>query len=101
MVKPMDDLPDDLLDMTSRAGNEFGFNKKQERALEFIKANIPISGVADILTEDLWLREVLKDVDSESPTVRSKALEMIGRYIGALGTRGAKPGRRKVVEFEE
>jgi hypothetical protein len=100
MVDSFDDLPDELLDATRKAKEEFGFNKKQERALDYIRKNIPISGIADILTEDLWLREVLKDVDSPNPSTRSKALEMVGKFIGALGGKGAKAGPRKLVEFE-
>lgn len=101
MMQIHDDLPDDLLNDLDKAKNEFGFFKKQERALEFIKKNIPIRDVADVLTEDLWLREVIKDVDSKYPATRSKALEMLGKYLGLLGARGAKPGARKHVEFED
>lgn len=101
MVDSLDDLPDDLLDDTQKAINEFGLNKKQQRALDYVRKNIPIRDLAEVLTPDLWLREVLKDVESPRPSVRSKALEMLGKYLGVLGLKGAKPGQRKTVTFED
>ncbi len=97
----LDDLSEDMLDAREKAARDFGFNRRQEKAIDYIRKNIPISGVADVLTEDLWLREVLKDIDSDNYSVRSKALEMLGKYIGVLGAKGRNPGPKKTVEFED
>src|SRR6185295_5025383 len=100
MSTPMDDLPDDLLDDTARAAHEFGLNKRVQEAVEFVHKGINIKGLEDLLNDDFWLCEVLRDVKSTNPGVRSRALEMLGKYIGALQAKGAKAGPRKVVEFE-
>jgi hypothetical protein len=48
-----------------------------------------------------WLNEVLKDVESKNPTTRSKALEMLGKYLGCLHGKGSKPGSRMKVDFSD
>lgn len=97
----MDDIESPLLDAKAQAAGEYALNNKQERLLEYIRQNIPVSGFLDVLSEDMWLREVLKDVDSKVPSVRGNALRMWGQYQGFLHSKGAKPGPRKVIEFED
>ncbi len=82
-----DEFSDDTLDPTlvEKAEHEYKLNEKQRRMMEYVKANIPISGFAEVLTEELWLREILKDVDSENPYVRTRALSMLGQYLKITG----------------
>lgn len=96
---------DDVIDpdLKERAEHEYKLNEKQRRLMEYVKANIPISGFAEVLTEELWLREILKDVDSENPYVRTRALSMLGQFlkITGPGSGKAKGLQGKVeVEFE-
>lgn len=48
-----------------------------------------------------WISEILKDVNSKNPGTRSKALEMLGKYLGCLSGKGAKPGARFNVGFSD
>lgn len=86
------EFEDDALipDLSEQAEHEYKLNEKQRRLMQYVKQNIPISGFAEVLTEELWLREILKDVDSENPYVRTRALSMLGQYLKILGSNGKK-----------
>ena len=99
------EFDDPLLDpdLKERAEHEYKLNEKQRRLMEYVKANIPISGFAEVLTEELWLREILKDVDSENPYVRTRALSMLGQFLKITGPnsgKGKHAAERAEVEFE-
>ena len=87
-------------DLTEQAEHEYKLNAKQQRLMEYVKANIPISGFAEVLTEELWLREVLKDVDSANPYVRTRALSMLGQFMGISGPGAKKKTAAPGVEVE-
>lgn len=53
------------------------------------------------MDEARWLTELCRDVDSNNPTVRTRALEMLGRYMGLLQAKGAKAGPRKTITFDD
>jgi len=101
-VRPTEDrdpLEDSVLQ--EQAEHEYKIDEKQQRIMEYVRQDIPISGFAEALTKELWLREVLKDVDSPDPRVRSRALHMLGQYMGILGANkpGAKP-KQVEVDFD-
>ncbi len=83
------------------AAGEYKLAEKQERLRSYIKAGIPISDFIAELSEDMWLREVLKDLDSTNPFVRTQALRMWGSYQGFLGKKGQKQEPKIDVEFGE
>ncbi len=90
-------------DLTEQAQHEYKLNDKQRRLMEYVKQNIPVSGFAEVLTEELWLREILKDVDSPNPYVRTRALSMLGQYLKVTGP-NAKSGKgvgHVEVEFDD
>lgn len=83
------------------AEGEYKVNDKGKRILEYVSANISIEGFMESLSEEIWLREVLKDVSSPHPFVRQRAIAMWGQYMGWLGKKN-KAGKEEVkdVEFE-
>lgn len=97
-----DDLPIDgiSLEEVERASQEYKLDEKQARMLLYIKKNLPISGFSEVLTEELWLREVLKDIDRVG-FARTQALRMLGEYLGILGKRVPKSKSVNVVFDEE
>lgn len=101
-VRPTEDrdpLEDELL--KEQAEHEYKLDEKQQRLLDYVKANLPISGFAEVLTKELWLREVLKDIDCPDPRIRSRALHMLGQYLGILGKdKAAGPKKQIDVEFD-
>lgn len=99
---------DDLNDV-QKAKRKFKFDNQLEDALDYIRANMPITGFAGLLGEDLWLREVLKDLDQPEPckfckvkvgAARTKALVLLGEWIGVIGNKSKKKSKRDVV-FDE
>lgn len=89
----------DVADVREAASSEFKLDEKGRRAVEYIKANIAISGFAELITEELWLREILKDVDSTNPFCRTRALSMLAKYLN-IGGKGNKKDVKVDVEFE-
>ena len=102
---PIDGIP---LDELERAKNEFKFETKLQAALDYIRKELPIKGFADLLSEDLWLREVMKDLEGSKcrsckksySTARSKALQLYGEWLGMIGNKAKKKSRREV-SFEQ
>lgn len=90
---------DALRDM---AEGEFKVNDKSKRVMEYIAANISIEDFASALTEEIWLREVLKDVSSTNAFIRQRAIGMWGQYMGWLGKKQKKDSEDVVkdVQFE-
>ena len=72
------------------AEGEFKVNEKGKRILEYIAANISIEDFATSLSEEVWLREVLKDVSSQNAFIRQRAIAMWGQYMGWLGKKQKK-----------
>lgn len=104
-----DDLPVDgiPLDEIERAKHEYGLDDKQARALCYIRKGLPIRDFTAVLTEELWVREVLKDLEASTcreckkhySTARSKALQLFGEYMGIIGNKSKKKVKR-TVEFD-
>ena len=98
----------DDLDDVQKAKRKFKFDNQLSDALDYIRANMPITGFAGLLGEDLWLREVLKDLDTEpcshcqtrAGAARTKALVLLGEWIGVIGNKAKKKSKRDVV-FDE
>lgn len=99
----------DDLDDVQKAKRKFKFDNQLQDALDYIKANMPITGFAGLLGDDLWLREVLKDLDQPEPckfckvragAARTKALVLLGEWLGILGSKAKKKSKRDVV-FDE
>lgn len=55
----------------------------------------------DKFSEYRWVQELTKEVEEGTPMNRMKALELLGKYLGLLQAKGAKPGAKKVVEFDD
>lgn len=83
------------------AKGEFKLDDKGQRVLEYIKNNLSIKDFAESLSEEMWLREVLKDVQSENPFVRSSAIRMWGQYANYLKKNQKGEARKVEVEFGE
>jgi hypothetical protein len=85
------------------AKGEYKLDDKSVRMMDYIKANLPIEGFAELLknSEDIWLREVLKDVASTNPFVRMNALRMWGQHCGWLKKSGGPAAKRQEVDFGE
>jgi len=92
-----DEEKDALAEM---AKGEFKLNDKQGRLMEYITANLKIEDFLNCLSEEMWLREVLKDVASPNPFIRQRALGMWGKHQGYLGDKKTKDKVIKDVEFE-
>lgn len=98
----IEDKFDDEGDLREAAEHEYKLNEKQRRLMQYVKQNIPVSGFAEVLTEELWLREILKDVDSENPYVRTRALSMLAQYLKITGPNAKGSGiKHKEVEFND
>ena len=82
------------------AKGEFKLNDKQGRLMEYITANLKIEDFINCLSEEMWLREVLKDVGSDSPFVRMNALRMWGSHQGFLSKKNKGQEAVRDVEFE-
>ena len=105
-----DDLPVDgiPLDDIERAKHRFKFDEKQSEAIAFIRQNLPIAGFSQLLGEELWLRELLKDLEGsdckvcqkQSGPARSKAIQLLGEWLGVIGSKAKKKTKREVI-FDE
>lgn len=82
------------------AEGEYKVNEKGKRILEYVAANISIEGFMETLSEEVWLREVLKDVSSTNPFIRQRAIGMWGQYMGWLGKKQKKENPVHDVDFE-
>jgi hypothetical protein len=82
------------------AEHEFKINGKQERLAKYLAEGLKIEGFLDILSEEMWLREIIKDAMSPNAFVRSRALSMWGQYHGWLGKGKSKKDIKHDVEFE-
>lgn len=75
---------------------------EQQQLLDRVLVEIPLSALGPLLSEDAWVREVQRDIQSRIPSVRTKAIEMWGKYLGLLGARASNKGpTRKEVTFSE
>lgn len=107
----VDDLPVDgiPLDDIERAQHRFKFDAKQAEAIDFIRKNLPIAGFSQLLGEELWLRELLKDLEAppckvcghKAGPARSKAIQLLGEWLGCVGSKSKKKSKREVVFDEE
>ena len=74
---------------------------EQHSLLQKVMEELPLAALIPVLSEEIWVREVLKDVSSRIPGVRTKALEMWGKHLGLLQAKVGKSAGRKEVEFSE
>ncbi len=96
------------LDELSYIKQKFGLDQKQAEALKYIRDGVPLKNFADILSEEMWLRELLKDMEANQCKVckkfssagRSKALQMFAEWAGLLGSNSKKKSK-KTVTFDE
>ncbi len=97
-----DDLPLDgiRLDELERMKQEFRLDEARARLLAALKEGMPVVGIGNKLTEDYWLAEVIKDIETGTPSSRSRALTMLGMYQGILSDKSGKKARLKV-KFQE
>lgn len=82
------------------AEGEFKLNEKQGRLMEYVAANLKVEEFMACLSEEMWLREVLKDVAHQNPFIRQRALAMWGQYQGYLGKKKGKAEPVREVDFE-
>lgn len=111
MTGSLDNIPADgvPLDDIERAKHRFKFDEKQQEAINFIRQNLPIAGFSQLLGEELWLRELLKDLEGSDCRVcqkqagpaRSKAIQLLGEWLGVIGSKAKKKSKREVVFDEE
>ena len=102
---PTDGIP---LDELERAQHRFKIETKQAEAMDLIRKGLPIADFAKLLGEDLWLRELLKDLESpccklcksKVSAARSKAIQLLGEWLGTIGSKAKKKSKREVV-FDE
>lgn len=97
-----DEADEDAL--LAMAKGEYKFDDKSRRLMEYIRANLPVEGFAELLKnsgEEVWLREILKDVGSPNPFVRMNALRMWGQYGGWLKKAHGPAAKRAEVDFGE
>jgi len=89
-----------------RAKRKFGLETQLSEALDLIRKDLPIQNFSQLLGEDLWLREVLKDLAQPTPckfckatvsAARTKALSVFGEWLGILGSKSKKKSKRDVV----
>lgn len=103
---PTDGIP---LDDIERAQHKFKLDAKQSEALELIRKGLPIAGFTQLLGEDLWVRELVKDLEPppcnvckhKSSPARSKAIQLLGEWLGIIGSKSKKKSKREVVFDEE
>lgn len=93
---PIDGLP---LDEIERIKQQYGLQEEQAKMVGYILKNLPIGSIASKLTEDLWLREVLRDIHTSKGFPRTRALAMLGQYLGLLQKKAV--GQRKRVVFDD
>lgn len=89
-----------------KAKRKFGFETQLAEALDLIRKDLPIANFSQLLGEDLWLREILKDMEQPTPckfckakcgAARTKALTSFGEWLGVLGSKSKKKSKRDVV----
>lgn len=89
-----------------KAKRKFGLETQLTEALDLIRKDLPIQNFSQLLGEDLWLRELLKDLAQPEPckfcktkvsAARSKALQVFGEWLGILGSKSKKKSKRDVV----
>lgn len=107
----LDDLNSGELSISEleKAKRKFKFDTQLQDAQELIQKNLPITGFAHLLGEDLWLRELMKDLEQPEPckfckvkahAARTKALALLGEWLGIIGNKSKKKSKRDVV-FDE
>lgn len=98
----LEDEPADHIALSEEDRLELGFrlDEKMEAAREHIRKGKAIKGFSKLLDHEFWLREILRDIDSDNPTVRSRALGMLGQYMGILSDHKSRHRKAKVV-FDE
>lgn len=89
------------LDEIEQLQSEFKLDKKQAQAIGWIKKNVPISGFLSLITDELWVREIMKDIEEGRPQQRTAALKMLGEWLGTLGKNTKAQGRPATVKIEE
>ncbi len=106
-----DDIPaiDGMtLEEFDRIRKAWGLDKKQSEALDLIRKGLPLQNFTELLGEELWLRELLKDLEGNpcrhckkySSGARTKALQMFAEWAGLLGSKSKKKSK-KTVTFED
>lgn len=103
---PVDGIP---LDDIERAQRKYKLDAKQAEAIDLIRKGLPIADFSALLGEELWLRELLKDLQGTACKVckhtagpaRSKAIQLLGEWLGILGSKAKKKSKREVVFDEE
>lgn len=95
-----DDEETEREELREKAEHEFKINDKQDRLAKYIAEGLKIEGFLALLSEEMWLREIIKDAMSPNPFVRTRALSMWGQYQGWLGKGKAKGQEKADVEFE-
>lgn len=102
----LDSMPDGAnLDDLEKAQHQFKLDAKQQEALNLIRKDLPIAGFSALLGEDLWLREVLKDLAGSKCKIckhtagpaRSKAIQLLGEFLGIIGNKAKKKSKREVI----
>ena len=111
MAGSLDSIPTDgiPLDDIERAQHKFKLDAKQAEALDLIRKGLPIAGFTALLGEDLWIRELVKDLEgpccklcqSKVSAARSKAIQLLGEWLGCVGSKAKKKSKREVVFDEE
>jgi hypothetical protein len=79
---------------------EFKMDEKSGRLMEYVAANLKVADFMNCLSEEMWLREVLKDVSSPNAFIRQRALAMWGKYQGFLGSKKERHEPIKEVDFQ-
>jgi hypothetical protein len=102
MAGSVDDIPLDgmRIDEIERLKQAFDLDIHREKMLKAILLGVPIVGVGNKITEDYWLANILRDIEKGKGAIRSRALTMLGTYLGIL-TGKAKLGKKKRVVFDE
>lgn len=82
------------------ASREWKLDAKLARAVEYIKANLPIDGFQKLIGEAYWMRHLMQDIERGTPQSRSAALKMMGEHLGLLGKKN-KSSFNKHITIEE
>jgi len=93
---PIDGMP---LDELERLRQEFRLDELQDRLQKAIQAGFNIKNIGQFISEDFWLKCVLEDIQ-HGGQARSRALTMLGMYLGILSDRKAKGGKARI-KFNE
>lgn len=106
-----DDLPFDELSLeeVEAVKREFGLEDKQARAMILIRKGVPIKKIVELFTEEMWLREVAKDLEGwechackkHTGAARSKAIQLLGEWMGIIGGKSKKKAKREVTFGDE